>query len=138
MGSASGGSCIFANIRHKLRKVVSFTGSQLYQFSYNCGFGQLIAAFAHWLKRDLAFGSYFDRKYVIVFIGQLSVQVSYMRLSWVSSVLAFRPPWWFFLLINFGLSFENILFVNFLITRCCCLTFTSFVYIHIICLFLFL
>jgi hypothetical protein len=28
-------------------QLFTFTGSQLYQFSYNCGFGQLIAAFTH-------------------------------------------------------------------------------------------
>jgi hypothetical protein len=78
----------------------TFTGSQLYQFSYNCGFGQLIAAFTHWLQSE------------IVFIGQLSVPVSYMRLSWVSSVLAFRPPWWFFfwvscVMMRYSLSFSS-------------------------------
>ena len=97
-------------------KFVTFTGSQLYQFLYNCGFGQLIAVFTHWLKRDLAFGSDFDRKYVIAFIGQLSVQVSDMRLSWVSSVLAFIPPWWFFcwvsgVMMRYTLSFSS--FSNF-------------------------
>ena len=92
-------------------------------------FVQLLAQETVFLIVDFFFGFFFVHK-LLKF--QIANQIR------LKCYLLFNNVKTFVLLINFGLSFENILFVNFLITRCCCLTFTSFVYIHIICLFLFL